>query len=232
VNRRRKQPSPNTRKYVVYVDDSGDHEYSLHTGLLFPQEWWTEYLRRWLQFRRTIYQQHGVPSRYELHSYEWVMGKGKPVGGNPEAPVNRSVSLRREIAENALKTINSMLDLRVVTCRYPGPIKSEAYARFIQEISVQLIESDAHAVIVMDGDPINPDPHVRRAHRDLPVESRRVLEDGWIQNSAASQFIQMADLAAYSAHQAVVKNNARKFMWDWYETYLHPREWSCTCGNP
>lgn len=62
-----------SRAYLVYVDDSGSEDVGwLWTGLAIPFELWTEYLRRWLGFRRWLYAQHGIPARFELHAQAWL----------------------------------------------------------------------------------------------------------------------------------------------------------------
>jgi hypothetical protein len=61
------------RFYVIYVDDSGnEHVGSLWTALAIPAEWWTEYLGRWLGFRKWLYRTQGVPASFELHSSVWL----------------------------------------------------------------------------------------------------------------------------------------------------------------
>lgn len=212
--------------YVLYADDSGDQDDSFYSALLFPIPLWPTYLGRWLSFRRWMYQKHGVPSRYELHAYEWIPVKGQPpVPGDPTALINRSTGLRRETAVKAVKTIGAMAELAVVTCRTPGAVKTDAYRGMIAAVDVELQQRDSWAIVVTDGDPTNPDPHVQRAHRDLDIRSRRIVEDGWIQPAHGSQLIQMADLVVHCAFQAHRKIASREFMWPWYSQHVHHLEW-------
>jgi len=216
--------------YILYTDDSGDETESLYTAVLIPLELWSLYLGRWLKFRQWLYTKHKVPARYELHAFEWVMAKDTPVPElSNDAPINVSRALRHEITIKALKTIGAMWDLRVITCRHSGPVKADAYRALIASLDSQLVLNDSWAVVVTDGDPKNPDPHVRQAHRDLDIKTRRVIEDGWLQSSDSSQLIQMADLAAYCAFQGHKRAADRKFMWDWYAEHLHHLEWQCSC---
>lgn len=215
---------------MLYADDSGDHADSFYSSLLIPIPLWSAYLGRWLRFRRWLYQKHAVPARYELHAYEWIPARGQPpVPEVPEAPINRSTGLRREIAVKALQTISTMSDLVVVTCRTPGAAKADAYRAMIASVDAELQQRDSWAIVVTDGDPSNPDPHVQRTHRDLDIRSRRIVEDGWSQPAHGSQLIQMADLVVNCAFQAHRRVASRELMWSWYTEHIHQLEWTCAC---
>ena len=216
--------------YLLYADDSGDEHDSFYTAVLIPIPLWPVYLARWLRFRQWLYQQHAVPARYELHAYQWIPAKGpRPVPDTPQALINTSTGLRRDITVKALKTIAGMQDLGVLTCRHPGAVKADAYRAMITAVDTALAVRGDWAIVVTDGDPSNPDPHIHRAHRDLDIRTRRIVEDGWIQPAHASQLIQIADLAVHCAFQAHRHTPNRDFMWDWYATYLHAHEWDCAC---
>lgn len=122
-----------------------------------------------------------------------------------------------------------MSQLAVVTCRHAGPDKAAAYRTLIEIVDAELAYRGDHAVVITDGDPSNPDPHVRQAYRDLDIRTRRIIEDGWTQPAHASQLIQMVDLVAHCAFQAHRRRHGRQFMWDWYATHLHPLAWNCAC---
>lgn len=214
--------------YLIYCDDSGDAEASYYSAVLVPVSGWSRVLGDWLTFRKWLYSKYGVPARFE-HANQWINAKGAPVVEPPEAPINTSAPLRREITEKALKTVRTMGPLRIVGCRHPGPVKAEAYQALVQAVEAVLAEDGDWGLMVVDGAPENPDPHVRQAHRDLEIHSRRILEDGWVQNAHDSQFIQMADLVAHCLYQAHAAQPAREFMWDWYSSYLHERERVCLC---
>ncbi len=216
--------------YLLYTDDSGEGSVSFYSALLMPIAGWTVALDQWLKYRRWLHKAHGVPASFELHAYEWIPGKGPdPVPSKPQAPINRVKGLRQEVAKKGLQTIKAMHDVGVVTCRHPSGVRADAYERLLELVDSELRRRDAWAVVVVDGDPKNPDPHVRDAHRGLKLKDRRIVEDGWVQNAEVSQFIQMADLVVHSAFQADRRLPARMFMWDWYAAYVHDREWICSC---
>lgn len=180
--------------YLLYTDDSGEGGVSFCTALLVPISGWTTALDLWLKYRRWLHKVHGVPASFELHAYEWIPGKGPdPVPGVPTAPINRVKGLRQEIAKKGLLTIASMPGLAVVTCRHPSAVRADAYEALLELVDRELRQRRAWAVVVVDGDPKNPDLHVRDAHRNLKLDDRRIVEDNWVQNAGASQFIQMTD---------------------------------------
>lgn len=215
--------------YLLYTDDSGEAGVTFFSGLLIPIDQWTESLRRWLEFRRWMHKKHQVPASFELHAYAWTPAKDVPVPNDADAPVNTTKGIRREIPEKGLKTISALPGLAVVTVQHPSPVKADAYKDLLEGVSDELEKRGAWALMVVDGDPKNPDPHVRDAHRQLKLKHRRVIEDGWLQDASVSQFIQMADLVAHSAFQAHHKLPARQFMWGWYAQHVHELEWRCGC---
>lgn len=91
--------------YLIYVDDSGDETDSFHTGIFVPVQQWSTYLARWLTYRKRLYTKHKVPSRWELHSSSWLMGKDMPVPGDPNNLINTAKGLRHEWSQTALRTI-------------------------------------------------------------------------------------------------------------------------------
>mgnify|MGYP001677526960 FL=1 len=50
----------------------------------------------------------------------------------------------------------------------------------------------------------------------LNLKTRNIIEDPFFINSHTSQWIQVADLIAYSAYQCVLHSPAKEFTWDWY----------------
>ncbi|MFJ4028275.1 DUF3800 domain-containing protein [Paenarthrobacter sp. NPDC089989] len=79
-------------------------------------------------------------------------------------------------------------------------------------------EAGTYAFVSMDGN--GSDPSYVEAHRSLPLESRHVIEDPMFHDSRRSQWIQMADLVAYSAFTHLNRHAGNEFGWDWYTHYL------------
>lgn len=70
----------------------------------------------------------------------------------------------------------------------------------------------------MDGD--GSDPGYAAAHRDLKLAHRRVIEDPIFLAAHASQWVQMADLVAWSAYQGLLRHPGKEFAWEWYHRHL------------
>jgi hypothetical protein len=50
-----------------------------------------------------------------------------------------------------------------------------------------------------------------------------------VQDSASSNFIQMADVIAHSLFQHLVLNQEKRALWNWYPAYIHKIERECVC---
>jgi hypothetical protein len=77
-------------------------------------------------------------------------------------------------------------------------------------------------MIFMDGDGSAHEYYA--AHRALKLTDRYVIEDPLFQPSHRSHWMQMADLAAWTAYQSLVRQPSRQFAWDWYGRYLGARD--------
>lgn len=210
--------------YLVYVDDSGNEAVgSLWTGLAIPFELWTEYLGRWLAFRKAIYSKTSVPASFELHSQMWL--SRNPIRDIPEAQLkliraeDRSVPAilqvgkdqRRERSrwfENGLRTIGTFDQARVITVHTSdpsGPAKIGAYRSLLRVLQQFLEAEHAWATLIIDGID-DGGGHIHAAHRELDIKTRRILEDAGHRSSAQSQLLQMADLCAHAAFQSITEN--------------------------
>ncbi|GAA1486503.1 hypothetical protein GCM10009625_33080 [Brachybacterium fresconis] len=64
--------------HLVYVDDSGDSRSgTILTALLVPDHRWNDVLAAWLEGRRQIHREFGVPKTKELHANELYKGRGR-----------------------------------------------------------------------------------------------------------------------------------------------------------
>lgn len=83
---------------------------------------------------------------------------------------------------------------------------------------------------MIDGD----DNRLRAVHRTLDLDTRLVIEDSWHEDSAESQFLQIADFIVHAAFQHIARQESRRFMWDWYPQQLGSLCVSfnedCACG--
>ena len=213
-----------SRFYLTYVDDSGNENIgTLWTGLAIPAELWTEYLRRWLEFRKWLFTQHRVPASFELHAQVWLSAhprehlKPKDLAILEEskpAVLDRGKSQRRlrgTIFEKGVKTIGTMTEARLFTVfseDSSGPAKVTLYDGLLCFLEEFLAVEGAHGQVVVDG-ALDSGGHMRTAHRALLINRRRVIEDATMRSSADSQLLQMADFCAYAAFQTIQANPGR-----------------------
>jgi hypothetical protein len=219
-------PHP-TRSYIGYVDDSGNENLGLlWVALLIPLDLWTEYLRRWLGFRKNLYAKTGVPASHELHAQVWL--SPAPLqeanaealdalrGDDGELPgiLMSGKTARRERSrwyEKALLTIGTFTDARlltVYTSEHSGPAKIALYDELLCFIEELLTAERFHATLLVDG-AMDSGSHLRTAHRALLVRRRRIVEDAALRRSSDSQLLQMTDICAYAAFQSLQgKRNA------------------------
>lgn len=225
------------RAYVVYVDDSGNESIgSLWTGLAIPLDLWTEYLRRWLHFRRYLYRRHRVPASFELHAQGWLaitpqkhIESGEELravcpGGELVKLLQRDRAQRKarsQIYEKGLKTIGTFTDARVFTVFKPGRLgKAELYGDLLCFLEEFLSQERAHAIVMVDG-AHDSGGHLHRCHRALEIGDRRIVEDAGMRRSHESQLLQMADWCAHAAFQSVQeRSDLDERFWRLYETML------------
>lgn len=183
--------------------------------LLIPD--WREALRGWLDWRHDLYRSIGIPADYELHATKVVNGRGRPTG----TPWDEVKSHRTPVMRDALRVITTLPGLctgAVFQRSKPGVKyhhnKADAYAKLVHYLDACLASADEFGMIIMDGD--GTDPSYRIAHRDLNLATRRLIEDPLFQGSHHSQWVQMADLVAYSAYMHLARIPTKEHTWNWY----------------
>jgi len=121
-----------------------------------------------------------------------------------ENPTGRDA--RARMFERCVDQLARLPDLEIVTVYTPvrtGPTKAALYGDLLTLINDWLAERDAVGTVVVDGTPSARTLYYREAHRKLELATRRILEDEILRDSRESHFIQMADIAAYCAYQAL-----------------------------
>jgi hypothetical protein len=184
---------------------------------------WRTGLRTWLDLRRELYVRHQIPPAYELHATRFVNGRGNP---STDPAWNASRPARWALAEELLAAIGSCEALRVGTVYRHAVARGSAYhfqrqdlyQRLIEHLDGKLAAAEELGMVFMDGDGTAAGYY--SAHRALKLRHRRVIEDPLFQASHRSQWVQMADLVAYTAYQAVLRHPAKAFCWDWYDRHL------------
>ncbi|MFE9455742.1 DUF3800 domain-containing protein [Streptomyces californicus] len=210
---------------LFYLDDSG----SVDTGLIV-YGWfetdivhWSKALRCWLDFRKKLYRETGIPADFEIHATRFVNGRDRP---SADPKWNRFKGNRQVVAQEALAVLAPMPGARTGAAfrrtDKKGPAYSQeraaVYEATLRRLDRQLAAAGDHGIIVMDGD--GSDPSYQREHRKLKLATRHIVEDPWFAASDSNQPVQIADLLAYTAYQSILRHQGKRFMWDWWSQYL------------
>jgi hypothetical protein len=210
---------------LFYVDDSGAPStgFVVYSCIETTFEDWRTGLRAWLDLRQDLYATYKIPASVELHATNLVGGRGYP---STDPAVNASKQARSEVMQRALAAIGDAGDLRVrtvyrLTAARGSSYQAERealYAAFIEHLDVRLELAGELGMVVMDGDGTASGYY--NAHRALKLAKRRIIEDPFFQTSHRSQWVQMADLAAWTAYQALLRHPTKQFAWGWYDRHL------------
>lgn len=211
---------------IHYLDDSGaaDTGWSTVSWIAVEVGSWSRGLGVWLDWREEIDRRCGIGKTYELHASRFVTGHGNP---STRSEWNRSKANRLEVAVEGLSVLRSTGCLEIGTVyrhvptagrRISRPHREDVYAGALECIEAGLVRRDSHGIVIVDGD--GTDPAYRRIHRQLDIRHRRIIEDPWFQGPHASQWLQMADLVAYSTYQHLARRPEGQATWQWYETWL------------
>lgn len=92
--------------------------------------------------------------------------------------------------------------------------RARVYSELVGLIDARLSAAGELGILVMDGD--GTDDSYLSAHRGLPLATRSVIEDPVFQHSHRSQWVQLADIAAYASYQHLLQHEGKEFSWPWY----------------
>ncbi|WP_338672056.1 DUF3800 domain-containing protein [Streptomyces sp. SCSIO 30461] len=210
---------------IFYIDDSGAEStgFIVYGWAEINLAHWSAALRCWLDFRKKLYTDTGIPADYELHATSFIPGRSNP-STHPEW--NRQKRLRGPVVQNALATIEIMPGTRAGAVwrhttkkgrAYYGE-RAAVYEGLLHRLDYDLAATGDHGIIVMDGD--GTDTAYQREHRKLKLATRHIVEDPWFIGSHTSQPVQAADLLAYTAYQRVLRHPGKRFMWHWWPALL------------
>ena len=217
---------------LVYVDDSG----SVDAGLVVygwvecHPERWRYALRTLLELRKDLYRDHQVPPAEELHATKFINGRSRISTAMTGGTHIQWKILGRQVAQQCLETIAASPDLRVGAVYRHTSTKgteyhherSDVYQTLIGQWNDELRATEDYALVNMDGD--GSEPTYFNAHRGLPLDTRHIIEDPTFHDSGRSQWVQMADLVAYTAFTHLNRHHNNRYGWNWYDDYLSQRD--------
>lgn len=219
---------------LIYIDDSGHPSSGLVTygWIELRPDRWAGVLKSWLDTRKRLWREFGIPVSRELHTTDYVNGRGRISKRIPERHIHNGVEywkdFGREVAGECLETLRCSEGLSVGSVYRIGDpadfaaTKQQLYASLVDRFERELAETDSLGLVFMDGD--GSDTSYRSTHRGLPLGERRVIEDAVHLDSRSSQLVQMADLVAWSAYTAVEQAPRAEFAWEWYSRHLAERD--------
>ncbi len=125
------------------------------------------------------------------------------------------------MAQAALDVIGAQPSLSIVTVyteepAHWGRAKRQAYEGLLRHLDRRLAEVGERAALVVDGDGserLYEQVHRQVGPRCIPLPAAEVP-------AHISALIQMADVVAHSACQAIARQHSRRFMWSWYSRHL------------
>ena len=219
---------------MIYVDESMEE---IHGGWMVfgwvecePQAWRLA-LRQWLEFRKELYREFSIPPSTELHSTKFVNGRDR-IATNASALDPAFIrdgdvlwkDLGREVGRRCLAHLASSSLLRVGAIYRTTDRRGQEFARdkyqlytdLVKHWDLELAARNEFGIITVDGQ----DPHYIESHRELKLDTRHVLEDPALHDSRRSQWLQIADLVAYTALLSLNRHRHNEFGWDWYHDHL------------
>lgn len=210
---------------MFFVDDSGaeDTGWIVYSWVECAIGDWAAGLRGRLDLRKDIFAQFAIPPSVELHSAPFAGGKGNP---STDLKWNRNKINRRPVLTMALDQIGRAPELQVGTVyrhtskrrKDYSAEKADVYEKLVGHLDTRLGKAGEHGLVFMDGN--GTDLSYARAHRGLKLASRNIIEDPLFQGAHQNQWIQMADVVAWSAYQHLHRGSSGHFAAAWYPTYL------------
>jgi hypothetical protein len=214
---------------LFYVDDSGapDTGWIVYSWIECAITDWKVGLRAWLDLRKRMFADHRIPPSYELHAAHLIGGRGEP-STDPawnRRKRNRSLAMREALAtigDTPVLGVGSTYRLTSARGSDYGRERGEVYAALVSHLDTRCARSGEYGMIFMDGDGSSHSYYA--AHRELKLADRHIIEDPLFQVSHRSQWVQMADLTAWTAYHSLIRLPPRRFAWDWYATHLLARD--------
>ncbi|MFG1881991.1 DUF3800 domain-containing protein [Micromonospora sp. NPDC049102] len=207
-----------------YVDDSGSEAHGLATfsWIRIDPAQWACATERWLRFRGAVYRRHGIPADIRLHATELAGGRGTWA----QDPAGRAAWRGLNIIQEGLAAIAALPGITLGSVyrrtnargRDFERDKQDLYGCMIANLDADLHDAAAFGAVVVDGDGTNSS--YNRAHRVLANGSRALIEDPFFRHASTSQWVQIADLAAWTGYRSLRPGGRRDRTTTWYGQIL------------
>ena len=213
---------------LFYVDDSGSSQtgFVTYSWVAVAAQDWSACLRQLIDWRRRLYAADAIPVEFELHATKFLNGRSEP--SQHRAWYEDKKGNARRVAEDQLAELAALATSgtitmgtvyrQVVGTKHWARHRAEVYQALLEGVDRQLQADDELGFVIMDGD--GTDPAYRRAHRQLRLSSRAIIEDPGFQPAHESQFVQVADLVAYVSYQHLLGSPDRTWAHPWFPAYL------------
>lgn len=202
---------------IYYLDDSGSTTsgYTTFTWLSFAGEHWQHIRDTWTQYRADLALEHSIPASWPLHAtdlaggHRWHASADDPggYGGDGAAIVRAGLEVIADLPWSSAGTAYRLGGSR-------GTTKYALYRAVLDRLETELRAADSLGLIFMDG---GVDHRLIRIHLDHQrTRGLHLVEQPQFHQSGHHQGVQMADLAAWAAYQAIVRKRGKAHTWTWY----------------
>lgn len=193
--------------HLIYIDDSKDAKLACFSAISVPVDRWSECLEHLIALRKTLARWHGIYLRKEVHSTDWLGGKGRIA--KRMVRIGERVSLYRYLVAG----VTMMPGAQLFNAAVPLAEENRAFEYLLNRINVNMSKAGSHALLISD-EGKSYDSMLRRMRHFNYIPSRlgaweggarsknitidRIIEDISYRDSRHSLFIQSADCCAYA----------------------------------
>ena len=207
--------------YLAYIDESGDEQYRVNrstskfvmVSLLIPDYLWRETFEETKKFRRHLKKEYGLLIKKEIHSTDFLRGRGK-IGTH-----TISKKLRSFIFKRIIQFISELPGISIICVSLENKDRKDVYLdsleRLLNRIDRFSKDEDTQVILIIDEGKENK---ITKKYRKMcvynPIPSKygswaggsslknipitRIIEDPFFKQSEISYFLQLADVIAYS----------------------------------
>ncbi|MCC3305598.1 DUF3800 domain-containing protein [Sneathiella sp. HT1-7] len=193
--------------HFVYIDDSGDNDVACFSALIIPADQWRTSIQHLLEVRRSMRVSDGVYVTKEIHSTDWLAGKGKIA----QFPISKE--RRARLFDYYLSGIALLPSAQLINACVSRKEKDRAFEYLLNRLQVNMSKAGSRCVVFCD-EGKSYDAIKRRigihnfiqsqfgnwedGNTAMNLPTDRLLEDIVYRNSNKSIFVQAADACAYS----------------------------------